>query len=251
MSLARLRGASRRDLLSGTAAVTLLALLSPARAIEIRGIPGWDPQAGDPPRRVQPGPWQYFTPEEGAAVEALVDRLIPPDPQWPGGKAAGCAVFIDRQLAGPYGDARGLYMRPPFQEGDKQQGPQSPLTPAMRYRRSLAALDKYCHDTFAGKRFAEIPDDQKDKVIAGLENGSVKLDNASGRGFFDLLIENTKEGFFADPIYGGNRDMGGWKMIGFPGARYDYRDWIERHNEKYPYPPVSIGGRPEWTAQRT
>src|SRR6516165_10997218 len=52
-----------------------------------------------------PGPWVYFTPEEGAAIEALVDRLIPPDPQTPGGKDAGCAVFIDRQLAGPYGRA--------------------------------------------------------------------------------------------------------------------------------------------------
>jgi gluconate 2-dehydrogenase gamma chain len=45
----------------------------------------------------------YFTADEGAAIEALVDRLIPPDPQIPGGKDAGCAVFIDRQLAGPYG----------------------------------------------------------------------------------------------------------------------------------------------------
>ncbi|MBV9727128.1 MAG: gluconate 2-dehydrogenase subunit 3 family protein, partial [Gammaproteobacteria bacterium] len=47
--------------------------------------------------------------------------------------------------------------------------------------------------------------------------------------------------------YGGNRDMCSWKMIGFPGARYDYRDWVGRHNERYPYPPVSIAGRPDWT----
>jgi len=51
------------------------------------------------------------------------------------------------------------------------------------------------------------------------------------------------EGMFADPVYGGNRNMAGWKMIGYPGARYDYRDWVERHNERYPLPPVSIGGR--------
>ena len=56
-------------------------------------------------------------------------------------------------------------------------------------------------------------------------------------------MKDTREGFFADPIYGGNRDMVGWKMIGFPGARYDYRDWVSRHNERYPYPPVSIQGR--------
>ena len=65
--------------------------------------------------------------------------------------------------------------------------------------------------------------------------------------FFSLLLNNTREGFFADPIYGGNRDMVGWKMIGYPGARYDYRDWIGRHNERFPLSPVSITGRPEWS----
>ena len=161
----------------------------------------------------------------------------PARPKTPGGKDAGCAVFIDRQLAGPYGRSRGLYMRPPFQDGDTQQGAQSPLTPALRYRQALAALDKYCRAAFAGKSFAQIPDEQKDEVLTGLEKGQVQLEGVSGRGFFELLLQNTQEGFFADPIYGGNRDMAGWKMIGFPGARYDYRDWVERHNERYPLPP--------------
>jgi hypothetical protein len=52
--------------------------------------------------------------------------------------------------------------------------------------------------------------------------------------FFETLLQGTRYGFFADPIFGGNRDMAAWKMIGFPGARYDYRDWVERHNERYP-----------------
>lgn len=241
------RWASRRELLAGTVAASFLTLLSSARGTEIQGIPAWNPEASSPPLPLQPGPWQFFTPEEGAAVEALVDRLIPSDPQWPGGKDAGCAVFIDRQLAGAYGSSRGLYMRPPFKEGDRQQGPQSPLTPAMRYRQSLAALDKYSKDRFAGKSFAQITADQQDAVITGLEKGSVALPNVSGRGFFDLLVQNTQEGFFSDPIYGGNKNLIAWKMIGFPGARYDYRDWVKRHNEKYPLPPVGIGGRPEWT----
>jgi gluconate 2-dehydrogenase gamma chain len=241
------RGTSRRNLLAGTAAATFTALLAPALATEIHGFPAWNPEAGSPPEPVRPGPWKFFTAEEGTAIEALVDRLIPPDPQWPGGKNAGCAIFIDRQLAGPFGASRGLYMRPPFKDGDKQQGPQSPLTPAMRYRQSLAALDKYCRDRFAGKGFASIPADQQDTVISGLEKGSVQLADVSGRGFFDLLLQNTQEGFFADPIYGGNKDLAAWRMIGFPGARYDYRDWVERHNQKYPLPPVGIAGRPEWT----
>jgi gluconate 2-dehydrogenase gamma chain len=237
-------GVRRRELLI-TTAVTLFSATY-ARALVVKGSLPWEPNAGSPPPVVQPGPWVYFTPQEGAAIEALVDRLIPPDPQTPGGNDAGCAVFIDRQLAGPYGSAEGLYMRGPFAEGTPQQGDQSSLTPAARYRQALAALDKYCRSTYAGKSFTQIPDGEKDKLLSGLEKGQVQLDGASGQAFFELLLQNTREGFFADPVYGGNRNMVGWKMIGFPGARYDYRDWVERHNERYPLPPVGISGRPEW-----
>ncbi len=249
------RRPTRRELLAGTAVTLLMGGQGDARAITIKGSPRssmpWAPNSGSPPIQVHPGPWVFFTPEEATAIEALVDRLIPPDDKTPGGKDAGCAVFIDRQLAGPFGESSGLYMRPPFIDGTPQQGPQSPLTPAMRYRRSLAALDKHCHDSFAGKSFAQLAADQQDKLIAGLDNGQVQLGAASGKGFFELLLQNTKEGFFADPVYGGNRDMVGWKMIGFPGARYDYRDWVERHNERYPLPPVGIVGRPDWTRKAT
>jgi gluconate 2-dehydrogenase gamma chain len=238
-------GIRRRELLLTTAMTLLFASNSVLAGVVKDSLP-WAPNAGSPPRAVQPGPWVYFTPEEGAAIEALVDRVIPPDPQTPGGKDAGCAVFIDRQLAGPYGSAEGLYMRGPFADGTPQQGDQSPLTPASRYRQALAALDKYCRATYAGKSFTQIPDNEKDKLLSGLEKGQVKLEGANGRAFFELLLQNTQEGFFADPVYGGNRDMVGWKMIGFPGARYDYRDWVERHNQRYPLPPVGISGRPDW-----
>ncbi len=237
-------GMRRRELLISTA-MTLVFSATSARALVVKGGLPWAPSAGTPPTVVHPGPWVYFTPEEGAAIEALVDRLIPPDPQTPGGKDAGCAVFIDRQLAGSYGSAEGLYMHGPFADGTPQQGDQSPLTPAARYRQALAALDKYCRATYSGKSFVQLSDDEKDKVISGLEKGQVQLEGKSGRTFFEYLLQNTREGFFADPVYGGNRDMVGWKMIGFPGARYDYRDWVERHNERYPLPPVGIAGRPE------
>lgn len=103
---------SRRDLLTSTGPALLLSS-TPATARIIAGGMPWAPDAGAPPAPVRPGPWQFFTPEEGAAVEVLVDRLIPPDPETPGAKDAGCAVFIDRQLVGPYGISRALYMRPP------------------------------------------------------------------------------------------------------------------------------------------
>jgi gluconate 2-dehydrogenase gamma chain len=83
----------------------------------------WRPFAGDPPQAVKPGPWEFFTPEESAAVEALVDRLIPPDPETSSGKDIGCAVFTGRQLAGPHGSAAGLYWSPPFRAGAIGFGP--------------------------------------------------------------------------------------------------------------------------------
>lgn len=236
----------RRKLLTGTALYLFLSLV-PGKARTIAGSIPWQPDAGSPPIQVQPGAWIFFTPEEGAAVEAMVDRIIPPDAETPGGKDAGCAVFIDRQLAGPYGGSQGLYMSAPFVNGTPQQGDQSQLTPATRYRQGLAALDKYCRAVFAGRPFIGLSDDEKDKILAGMENNSVKLDGADAKVFFHQLLTNAREGFFADPIYGGNRGMVGWKMIGFPGARYDYREWIGRHNERFPLPPVGLAGQPGWT----
>ena len=80
-------GMRRRELLISTA-MTLVFSATSARALVVKGSLPWAPSAGTPPTAVHPGPWVYFTPEEGAAIEALVDRLIPPDPQTPGGKDA-------------------------------------------------------------------------------------------------------------------------------------------------------------------
>jgi gluconate 2-dehydrogenase gamma chain len=138
-----------------------------------------------------------------------------------------------------------LYTSGPFHDGTKEQGPQSPVDPADHYRKALAALDDHCRNAHGGKRFSELADADKDAVIAGLEEGSVDLGDEKG-GFFKQLLKDTQQGFFADPIYGGNRDMVAWKMIGFPGARYDYRDWVDLHNERFPLPPVGIADHPDW-----
>ena len=236
-------GLQRRQLLGSVAALMASSALGHAQIVDV--LP-WYPEAGSPPPPFIKGPWIFFAPTEGAAVEALVDRLIPPDTNTPGGKDAGCAVFIDRQLAGPYGRRAGHYLNPPFIKGTKQQGPQDADSPAERYRKALAALDQYCK-TVKGGAFASLSDADKDAVIGGLESGAAKLSGVDGKAFFELILKNAQEGFFADPIYGGNRDMCAWKMIGFPGARYDYRDWIGRHNERFLLPPVSITGRTDWT----
>lgn len=241
-------GIRRRDLLKGTGLAIVGSTV--AKADIIAGRLPWHPDAGEPPKRAEPGSWLFFTPAEAATVEALSDRIIPPDPQTPGGKEAGCAVFIDRQLAGPYGSSEGLYTAPPFIKGSKQQGPQSAQTPAVVYREGLAALEGYCRSERGGRSFSMLDSSQQDEILHGLESGTVRLAATDASAFFETLLKDVRDGFFADPIYGGNRDMCAWKMIGFPGARYDYRDWVGRHNERYPYPPVSIAGRPEWTPRR-
>jgi gluconate 2-dehydrogenase gamma chain len=189
----------------------------------------------------------FFTGPEGRTIEAIADRIIPPDPQTPGGKDAGCAVFVDRQLAGPYGRQEGLYLRPPFRAGLPTQGPQSEAGPAQKYREALAALDRTCKSNYAGKGFADLSEADMDTVLKGLESGDLKLDGVDGQAFFHQVLNDIQTGFFADPIYGGNRDMVGWKMIGFPGTRYNYLDWVDRHNEPFPLPPVSMTGRADWT----
>ena len=240
-------GVRRRELLTTT--TFILAGGAAAHAAVIAGSLPWLPNAGAPPEPVRPGHWLFFTAPEAAAVEALADRIIPPDPETPGGKDAGCAVFIDRQLAGPYGRRQGLYTQPPFLKGAQQQGPQDEAGPAQRYRDGLAALDRYCRAQY-GKTFPELTEGQQDAILTGLENGAIRLAGADGKEFFGLVVQDVKQGFFADPIYGGNRDMAGWRMIGFPGARYDYRDWVSRHNERFPLPPVSIAGAADWSPKK-
>src|SRR5690349_16019884 len=179
----------RRGIVLGSLASLLLSLI-PARARPIAGKLPWHPSAGTPPIPVQPGGWTFFTAEEATAVEALVDRLIPPDPKIPGGKDAGCAVFIDRQLAGPFGSAEGLYMRGPFTQGTPQQGTQTSKTPAEQYRAALAALDKHCRATQSNKPFAGLADEQKDQILRDLEKGDMHLEGADGKRFFELLLQN-------------------------------------------------------------
>jgi gluconate 2-dehydrogenase gamma chain len=237
---------SRRQLL-GTSAIALLLSSQTARAALIRGGLPWKPGAADPPIIVRPGPWHFFTAPEAAAVEAFVDRLIPADDLSPGGKDSGCAVFIDRQLAGPYGRFDGYYMSGPFQKGTKQQGPQSSVTPAQHYRTALSALDTACRDKFGGKAFVGLTDAQKDEVIGGLENGSFKLNGTDGQDFFKLILKDTQNGFLADPVYGGNKNLVAWKMIGFPGTHYDYRGWIERHNQRVTLPVIGIADHSNWS----
>jgi gluconate 2-dehydrogenase gamma chain len=81
-----------------------------------------------------------------------------------------------------------------------------------------------------------------------MESGDLKLNGAvKSKAFFTLFLQNVKEGYFSDPIYGGNKNGAAWAMIGFPGAHYDYSPWVTRYNEPVPVKPVGLRGRADWT----
>ena len=148
---------SRRHFLASVSALPILGLAGAAAADSVSGALPWSPFAGAPPQPVNPLGWYFFTPDEAATVEAIVDRLIPADDLSIGGKEAGCAVFIDRQLAGSFGKASRLYMKGPFAAGLPTQGYQGPLTPAGRYRDGLAKLNDQCRAGYAARRSPSYP----------------------------------------------------------------------------------------------
>jgi len=231
---------NRRSLLKLVAA---LAAVGAARAVMIYGGRPFGRTKTPPPTPVdRSAAWTFFAAGEADTIEAIVDRLIPADALSIGGREAGCAIFLDRQLSGPYGQSTVQYLAGPEARGTPQQGPQATHTIAVGYRKGLAALARHCAAQPGGKAFAELAPATQDALLRGLESGSIPLDGADGVNFFNRLLANTREGYFADPIYGGNKGMAGWKLVGFPGARYDYRDFIGRRGEALGLAPVSLIG---------
>jgi len=245
------RVSRRRLLAAGVVLGSTAAVSGPgtARTVGGEGVP-WEPGAAAAPEAAiagRPTPAPFLTADERMFLDAAFARLIPADELGPGAKEAGATEFIDRQLAGPFGQATTWYMQGPWDNGAPEQGYQSRMTPAQLYRAAIKAIDDQCRKTQGGRAFAKLDPSDQDKVLTGLEKGDITLDAVDGKSFFTMLLQNSIEAFFCDPIYGGNRDMVGWKLIGFPGARYDYRDYVAKHGEKYPLPPVGLKGRPAWT----
>jgi gluconate 2-dehydrogenase gamma chain len=178
----------------------------------------------------------FLSEAEQHTVGAVFDRLIPADDLSIGATQAGCVTFVDKQLAGDWGKAASRYRSGPFRPGTPEQGDQSPFTPRERYRRGLKALDERCNADH-GKAFADLPANQQDDVLRAMEAGK---HGDEPKALFALMLQNVREGYFADPLYGGNKDMAGWKLIGFPGARYDYRLEIDRPGEDLKLDSISL-----------
>ncbi|HZR03848.1 MAG TPA: gluconate 2-dehydrogenase subunit 3 family protein [Burkholderiales bacterium] len=176
----------------------------------------------------------FFNAAEATFIEAAVARLIPKDATGPGALEAGVPNYIDKQLAGAWGAGERLYRSGPWQPGAPTQGYQLPFTPAELFRNAIRALNQ----KHAG--FATLMPKEQDAFLDALQKSKEDLGGVPSNVFFESLLEVTIEGFFADPVYGGNKDMTPWKMIGFPGAYADFYEYVDKYNIAYTAPPTSL-----------
>ena len=154
-------------------------------------------------------PLRFFTASEARIVAAACERIFPRDEQGPGATDAGVVVYIDRQLAGPYGRDKYRYTKPPFGPSSAEHGYQGAESPRALYRNGIRQLGAF--DTMAVT-----------EQIAALK----AIERTP---FFALLRAHTLEGMFCDPVHGGNEHLSGWKMVGFPGPLMDYRAHVDAH----------------------
>jgi gluconate 2-dehydrogenase gamma chain len=245
---------------SGAAAAGV-AVTTPAMAQG--GTPEATPVGGasDP----SPLTLEFFNPVEAAMVEAAAARIFPGTPDDPGAREAGVLTFIDRHLSGtnegftqktyshgPFLDVNedqaedevtsrtDIYQVVPVQQADvSRYGFQSVLTPQRLYRRGLASLAAHAEESY-GAPFTDLSDEQQDEILTAMEADEVPgFDAPSGSAFFSMLRNDTIEGVFSDPMYGGNRDMVGWRLIGFPGVRGFYTA-AEMEDPEFSVEPVSL-----------
>jgi gluconate 2-dehydrogenase gamma chain len=223
-------------LAAGTAVAAGLAPTGDARAATPAAAAA--PASGPP--GTEPESWLTFTATEAAFVVAAADTLIPADALSPAGSECGVAVYIDRQLASAWGGGDKMYRSGPFHTGKPEQGYQLALTPREYFTVGIAAANAWSRATY-GKEFDRLGAAERVVALQAWESGSATFDGIGAKGFFERLLSLTMEGFFTDPIYGGNRDKVAWKMIGFPGLPATYANVVDEYlGKRYDAPPQSI-----------
>jgi gluconate 2-dehydrogenase gamma chain len=181
-----------------------------------------------------------LTTTEAAFVSAAVDAFIPADELSPSGTDCGIVTFIDRQLASAWGGGAKMYRSGPFQKGKPEQGYQLALTPKEFFAAGIAAANAWSRKTH-GKEFDRLAPAERVSALKTMEEGKAEFVGMGSKPFFEALLAATIEGFFSDPIYGGNRDKAAWKMLGFPGLPATYAGKVDEYrNKRYTAPPQSI-----------
>ncbi|CAN5563780.1 hypothetical protein BH23CHL2_BH23CHL2_20050 [soil metagenome] len=170
----------------------------------------------------------FFRIDEAAVVEAMAERIYPADGLGPGATDAGVVYYLDRQLSSGWGFGAHWYMQEPFDEDEAAdtQGWQYPLVPRDFYRASIEFIQEYCFQNY-GEGFSDLPASEQDEVIQALEDGEIEtFRGIDPDDFFEVVRTGTLEGLYADPLWGGNRDMAGWWLKRYPGSRISYRDQV-------------------------
>jgi gluconate 2-dehydrogenase gamma chain len=184
--------------------------------------------------------WLVLTAEEVAFFSATSDTMIPKDELSPSGSECGVPTFIDRQLASAFGAGARMYRAGPYHQGTPEQGYQLPLTPRDFFAAGVEAANAWSRKTY-GKTFDRLAPEQRIQALKEMEEGKAKFQDFDAKLFFQRLLAITMEGFFSDPIYGGNRNKASWRMLGFPGLPATYADKLEQYrNKRYVAEPQSI-----------
>ena len=156
----------------------------------------------------------FFNDDDSRTVAAFAERLMPGATDKPGATDAGVLNYIDLALAGAYSDQQYFY------------------------RCGLAQLDDHCTKTYS-KPFRRLTAAQQDETITALEQGkAVEFVWPSAQAFFNTLRTHTMEGMFADPIYGGNKNFAGWRLVGFPGAQPQFTKEDMQSTEAFTREPM-------------
>lgn len=195
------------------------------------------PDTGQPDQDEQKGEdfnqaLMFFSKHEDFLILSdAAERIFPKDDTGPGAKELGVPYFIDHQLAGAWGHNAKEYMRGPFYDGLPTQGYQSHLRRHEIFMQGIHKIQAHSKKTF-DKPFTELSGEEQDKVLKAFEEGKVELQGISSKEFFDLLRSSVIEGAYADPLYGGNHNMDGWRMKQFPGNQMSYTERIESKFEE-------------------
>ena len=189
----------------------------------------------------------FFNSVEARTVNAIAARNFPGDPTDPGAREAGVVDYIDRSLAGFLKDLQTFY------------------------RRALQELDDYSRERH-GAAFSELAEEDQDRTLSALDSSietesreygaDSPRDQNGGEDdevsdlltrFFSIVREHVLQGMFCDPVYGGNRDVVGWRLLGFPGAQWGYSaDQMKRRVDAREIPVLTLGDlrlrhRDNWT----
>jgi gluconate 2-dehydrogenase gamma chain len=182
----------------------------------------------------EPG-YLSFGPSEGAFVEALMNHMCPRDDLTTNGVDCGLAAYIDRQLAGGFGQGERLYMAGPWPTGKPQHGYQSPLLPDAAFKLGIARVNEICKTRFS-RTFDGLSPSDAENVLQTVSAGRAVPHATWLKDWFDDLVYPLfTEACFADPLYGGNRGKVFWAAIGYPGLPATHaRDIVDYRGKPYP-----------------